>query len=133
MSAREPAALVLAHRSALDVLDKVAVLANHHFALGEKPKRVDFPSLLRTWLALASARPPQRRPHRFVVLHDEHGEQSARDAPEIERYGVEAFEREVLDGLRVARSAIQALTFAIRRSDPQGGHALTRPYGTTTQ
>ncbi len=151
-------ALVLAHRSALDVLDKVAVLANHYFALGEKPKRVDFPSLWRekqkksASAAGAPALRPEvdamirgdassllglvelaadyergwRRPqrdlrnagtHRFVVLHDGHGERSARDAPEIERYGVEAFEREVLDGLRVARSAIQAVTFAIRQRE----------------
>ncbi|WP_406021847.1 LA2681 family HEPN domain-containing protein [Nocardioides sp. NBC_00850] len=34
--------LVLAQRSALDVLDKTAVVANEHFAVGDVPKRVSF-------------------------------------------------------------------------------------------
>jgi tetratricopeptide (TPR) repeat protein len=34
--------LLLAQRSALDVLDKTAVVANEHFEVGDKPTRVDF-------------------------------------------------------------------------------------------
>jgi hypothetical protein len=34
--------LLLAQRSALDVLDKTAVIANEHFAVGDIPKRVTF-------------------------------------------------------------------------------------------
>ncbi|MDP2314348.1 MAG: LA2681 family HEPN domain-containing protein [Pseudomonadota bacterium] len=151
----ETSALVLAHRSALDLLDKVAVLANHYFELGEDAERVHFRTLWRVKkpasdgtkalkpsveaavragaLALLGLvelaadydtgwRQPQRDlrnagTHRFVVLHDEHGERGARDAPEIERHSVSTFEREVMQALRVARSAIQALVFAIRQRE----------------
>jgi tetratricopeptide (TPR) repeat protein len=41
------ATLVLAHRAALDVLDKVAVAANEHFQLGDAPDKVNFRSLWR--------------------------------------------------------------------------------------
>ena len=37
-----PATLLLAQRSALDLLDKIAVAANEHFKSGLKPERVDF-------------------------------------------------------------------------------------------
>ena len=40
-------ALVLAHRTALDLLDKVAVTANHYFAIGQVPRKVFFGSLWR--------------------------------------------------------------------------------------
>lgn len=151
-------ALVLAHRSALDLLDKVAVLANHYFALGERAKRVDFPTLWRlkkdkkaaadtTWALRPTVEAAIRSgagallglvelaadyeagwrqkhrdlrnagTHRFVVLHDEGGEQGARQAPELERHAVGAYEREVMDALRIARSAIQTLVFSIRQCE----------------
>lgn len=44
----ETAALVLSHRTALDLLDKAAVLANHYFALGETAERVYFRTIWRT-------------------------------------------------------------------------------------
>ena len=37
-----PALLLLAHRSALDVLDKIAVAANEHFSSGLAPARVEY-------------------------------------------------------------------------------------------
>ncbi len=38
---KPPALLLLAHRSALDVLDKIAVTANEHFGSGLVPARVE--------------------------------------------------------------------------------------------
>ncbi len=40
-------ALVLAHRTVLDVLDKLAVTVNHYFAIGQVPRKVFFGSLWR--------------------------------------------------------------------------------------
>lgn len=40
-------ALILAHRTALDLLDKVAVTANHYFDLNSKPDKVTFGNLWR--------------------------------------------------------------------------------------
>jgi len=149
-------ALVLAHRSALDLLDKVAVLANHYFELGMTPRGVHFRTLWR----LKKKDPDGTRPlrseveavvragnmalmglveladdydiggwlqpqrdlrnagtHRFVVLHDEGGQRQARQTDEVERYSIDRFAREVTQGLRVARSAIQNLAYAIRQQE----------------
>jgi len=38
----DAAALIFAHRTALDVLDKVGVVANHYFELGQEPRKVYF-------------------------------------------------------------------------------------------
>jgi hypothetical protein len=43
----DTSALILAHRTALDLLDKVAVTANHYFELGHSPTSVSFGSLWR--------------------------------------------------------------------------------------
>ena len=43
----ETSALILAHRTALDLLDKVAVTANSYFELGLAPKKVSFGRLWR--------------------------------------------------------------------------------------
>ncbi|RQV19827.1 hypothetical protein DF030_23235 [Burkholderia cenocepacia] len=40
-------ALILAHRTALDLLDKIAVTANHYFGFGQPPDRVTFGKLWR--------------------------------------------------------------------------------------
>lgn len=40
-------AIILAHRTALDLLDKVAVTANHYFELGQAPDKVHFGKLWR--------------------------------------------------------------------------------------
>ncbi|WP_321800786.1 LA2681 family HEPN domain-containing protein [Burkholderia sp. BCC1988] len=40
-------ALILAHRTALDLLDKIAVTANHYFELGQPPEKVYFGKLWR--------------------------------------------------------------------------------------
>jgi hypothetical protein len=149
------AALVLALRSALDLLDKVAVLANHYFDLGKSPAEVYFRTLWREKKPAADGskplrpevanairggcaallglveladdydtgwRKPQRDlrnagTHRFVVLHDDIGERTAREAPEVERHSADAFEKEVIQALQVARSAIQVLAFATRQHE----------------
>lgn len=43
----DASALILAHRTALDLLDKVAVAANHYFKLGQSPDKVYFGKLWR--------------------------------------------------------------------------------------
>lgn len=43
----DASALILAHRTALDLLDKVAVTANHYFELGKPPGKVYFGKLWR--------------------------------------------------------------------------------------
>ena len=43
----DTSALILAHRTALDLLDKVAVTANHYFELGVAPNKVIFGKLWR--------------------------------------------------------------------------------------
>jgi hypothetical protein len=64
----EPTAmLVLAQRSTLDVLDKIAVVANEHFTAGIRPDRVDFRSF---WQVTNSIRPQLVLPGRpgFTAL-----------------------------------------------------------------
>jgi hypothetical protein len=43
----DASALILAHRTALDLLDKVAVTANHYFEFGQAPDKVYFGNLWR--------------------------------------------------------------------------------------
>lgn len=43
----DASALILAHRTALDLLDKVAVTANYYFELGQEPDQVSFGKLWR--------------------------------------------------------------------------------------
>lgn len=43
----DASALILAHRTALDLFDKVAVTANHYFELGQPPSKVYFGKLWR--------------------------------------------------------------------------------------
>jgi len=43
----DASALILAHRTALDLLDKIAVTANHYFEFGQPPDRVYFGKLWR--------------------------------------------------------------------------------------
>lgn len=43
----DASALILAHRTSLDLLDKIAVTANHYFELGQSPDRVYFGKLWR--------------------------------------------------------------------------------------
>lgn len=162
-------ALVLAHRSALDLLDKVAVLANHYFELGEKPKGVHFRTLWRVKKKQPDGTRPLRSEvdavvragnmallglveladdydiggwlqpqrdlrnagtHRFVVLHDEGGHRQARQVDEVERHPVGRFERAVHQGLRVARSAIQNLAYAIRQQETLLRQQHSGPIGT---
>ncbi|WP_205744404.1 LA2681 family HEPN domain-containing protein [Dyella sp. M7H15-1] len=43
----DASALILAHRTALDLLDKIAVTANHYFELGQPPNKIYFGKLWR--------------------------------------------------------------------------------------
>jgi tetratricopeptide (TPR) repeat protein len=43
----DASALILAHRTALDLLDKIAVTANHYFEFGQRPDKVNFGKLWR--------------------------------------------------------------------------------------
>lgn len=43
----DASALILAHRTALDLLDKIAVTANHYFEIGQSPEKVYFGKLWR--------------------------------------------------------------------------------------
>lgn len=43
----DASALILAHRTALDLLDKVAVTANHYFELGQQPDKIYFGQIWR--------------------------------------------------------------------------------------
>lgn len=149
-------ALALAHRTALDLLDKVAVVANHHFKLGQDPEKIYFGRLWRDVKKKDIAQYPIRstvattinngvaalyglveladdyesevgilRPHknlrnasthRFVVLHDAQTI-TAREALEVEHHQLDQFKRDVLDALRVARSAIQMLALSITQHE----------------
>lgn len=51
----EASALVLAHRTTLDILDKVAVTVNHYFRIGLQPNKVYFGKLWRAKGAQAAA------------------------------------------------------------------------------
>lgn len=150
-------ALTLAHRTTLDLLDKVAVAANHHFGFGVPHDDVSFGKLWRPKATRKNrAQPLSDRvatairagayalyglaeladdyeadgailrshkdlrnagTHRFVVLHDPGDPTDVRESPEIAHHGRERFVREVLRALRVARSAIQMLTLAIRQHE----------------
>ncbi|MGJ7573615.1 LA2681 family HEPN domain-containing protein [Variovorax sp. RB2P76] len=54
----DASALVLSHRTALDLLDKVAVTANHYFELGQSPDKVYFGKLWRGQLDKTSGMRP---------------------------------------------------------------------------
>lgn len=54
----EVSALILAHRTALDLLDKVAVAANHYFAIGQAPEKVFFGKLWRQTGGKKTGSPP---------------------------------------------------------------------------
>jgi hypothetical protein len=56
-------ALLLAHRTALDLLDKVAVTANHYFELGNAPDKVFFG---RIWRGSADKETGERKLHQKV-------------------------------------------------------------------
>lgn len=148
-------AATLAHRASLDILDKVAVVANHYFKLGQDPKRLNFSNLWRendksTGFKLRAeiqkvideyapslyglvelsddyqlkrgALGEQKNirnasTHRFVVLHDMGVNRADNDVAEVKRYDLYEFNREVMSGLRLARSAIQMLALAIHQQE----------------
>ncbi|POM13952.1 Uncharacterised protein [Burkholderia cepacia] len=54
----DASALILAHRTALDLLDKIAVTANHYFELGQPPDKIYFGKLWRGNLDKATGMRP---------------------------------------------------------------------------
>jgi len=136
--------LVLAQRTSMDILDKIAVAVTEHLELGTKKEGIYFcnrwfakknqnatnlswqPSFLKSInngnvaiIALAemaldigksgflNEKKEMRHAgtHRFVVLHDT-GQSPSRECSYIEHANAKDFEQEVLDSLRLARSAI---------------------------
>lgn len=148
-------AATLAHRASLDILDKVAVVANHYFKLGQDPKQLNFSTIWRKkdkdnefklrsdiqkiideyapslyglvelsddYQLKRGALSEQKNirnasTHRFVVLHDTDVKCADNDVAEVKRYGLYEFNREVMTGLRLARSAIQMLALAIHQRE----------------
>ena len=152
----DTSALILAHRTALDLLDKVAVTANYYFELGLAPNKVSFGRLWREadkktgvshltkkvqaliragvygLYALAELAEDydgadgilhsqkdlrNSGTHRFVVLHDFGDPSNARHALEVEHRHRDEFSEEVLQAIRVSRSAIQMLALAISQHE----------------
>lgn len=58
----EVSALVLSHRTALDILDKIAVAANHYFGLGQQPDDIYFGKLWRTKFDKVTGESPLTEP-----------------------------------------------------------------------
>lgn len=148
-------AATLAHRAALDILDKVAVVANHYFKLGQDQERLNFSNLWREkdkdngfklrakikniiddyapslyglvelsddYQLKRGALSEQKNirnasTHRFVVLHDMGVNRGDNDVAEVKRYDLYEFNREVMSGLRLARSAIQMLALSIHQRE----------------
>lgn len=165
----DSSALILAHRTALDLLDKVAVTANHYFQFGLSPNKVYFGKLWRvsskketgvqpliqeventirrgvralyglveladdydTKEAILYPQKDLRNAgtHRFVVLHDFGDPAQSRQIPEIEHYQRELFIQEVLNAIRLARSAIQMLALSIRQHEKILKQGIAGPVG----
>lgn len=159
-------ALVFAQRTALDLLDKVAVIANHYFELGHEPKKVAFSRLWRVDKKPADSAPLAPKvedairagapaiyglvelsddykqsvgilrshkelrdagTHRFVVLHDLGLPSRAKPSTEVSHQGHAEFTVGVLEALRVARSAIQMLAWAITQNEQKLARNLDGP------
>lgn len=58
----EVSALILSHRTALDILDKIAVTANHYFELGKEPDDIYFGKLWRKKLGKVTGECPLIEP-----------------------------------------------------------------------
>lgn len=63
----DTSALVLAHRTALDLLDKVAVTANHYFKLGQPPDKIYFGRLWRGPLDKTSGASPLTKQVKTII------------------------------------------------------------------
>ncbi|MCX5615409.1 LA2681 family HEPN domain-containing protein [Bombella sp. TMW 2.2559] len=149
-------ALILAHRSVLDLLDKISVFINRYFELGENMKGVNFSNLWRVSKSVNGERPLKDKvvdiinsgvqalyglvelsgdynsdngifnshknirnssTHRFVILHDYLLHEEGNSFEEIERYEFVQFQDEVLQALRIARSALQILVLSIKQNE----------------
>nr|WP_269474898.1 LA2681 family HEPN domain-containing protein [Bombella apis] len=152
-------ALILAHRSVLDILDKISVFINRYFEIGENMKGTNFSKLWRVPKGLngesslkdkfkeiinsgvralyglvelsgdynsgngifnAHKNIRNSSTHRFMILHEylfpEFPEEE-RIFDEIKRYEFSQFQDEVLQALRIARSALQILVLSIKQNE----------------
>lgn len=149
-------ALILAHRSVLDILDKIAVFINRYFELGENMKGVNFSNLWRVSKSVNGERSLKDKivdiinsgvqalyglvelsgdynsdngifnshknirnssTHRFVMLHDYLFHEEGNSFEEIKRYEFVQFQDEVLQALRIARSALQILVLSVKQNE----------------
>jgi len=60
-------ALILSHRTALDILDKIAVTANHYFELGKEPNDIYFGKLWRKKLDRVTGECPLAEPVEMAI------------------------------------------------------------------
>lgn len=152
-------ALILGHRSVLDILDKISVFINRYFEIGENMKGTNFSKLWRvpkgsngesslkdkfkeiinsgvralyglvelsgdynSGNGIFNAHKSIRNSstHRFMILHEylfpEFPEEE-RIFDEIKRYEFSQFQDEVLQALRIARSALQILVLSIKQNE----------------
>jgi tetratricopeptide (TPR) repeat protein len=63
----EVSALILSHRTALDILDKIAVTANHYFELGKEPDDIYFGKLWRKKLDRVTGECPLIKPVEMAI------------------------------------------------------------------
>ena len=148
-------ALVLAHRSVLDILDKISIFINRYFEIGENMKGTTFSKLWRVpkgsngdsslkdkfekiinsgvralyglvelsgdynsgnGIFNAHKNIRNSSTHRFLILHEYlFPEESVFD--EVKRYEFLQFQDEVLQALRIARSALQILVLSIKQNE----------------
>ncbi len=166
----DASAVVLAQRSALDILDKVGVTANYYFELGLDASSLHFDRMWRVKRSkkgVPRAVSPRTKEvieggvralyglveladdyfsekgilrsqkdlrntgtHRFIVLHDICEPADCRHAEGIEHQSYNSFYCESLRALRVARSAIQMLVFAIAQNERKLRSKVQGPIGT---
>ena len=149
-------ALILAHRSVLDLLDKISVFINRYFELGENMKGVNFSNLWRVSKSVNGERPLKDKvvdiinsgvqalyglvelsgdynsdngifnshknirnysTHRFVILHEYLFHEEECSFEEVKRYEFIKFKEDVLQALRIARSALQVLVLSIKQNE----------------
>jgi tetratricopeptide (TPR) repeat protein len=63
----EVSALILSHRTALDILDKIAATANHYFELGKEPDSIYFSKLWRKKLDRVTGECPLTEPVEMAI------------------------------------------------------------------
>ncbi|MCX5617304.1 LA2681 family HEPN domain-containing protein [Bombella sp. TMW 2.2543] len=152
----DTSALILAHRSVLDILDKISVFINRYFEIGENMKDVNFRKLWRVPKIVGGGRPLKDKvteiinsgvlalyglvelsgdynsddgifnthknirnssTHRFLILHEYLLPEEGGSFEEVKRFEFAQFQEEVLQALRIARSALQILVLSIKQNE----------------